>query len=64
MKNKSWDFWSDKKMSYDQRVEYGAGDVYGEGEKPKVGSLRSSYVAGEGGIPRTKELRSPPKKTA
>lgn len=57
-KNKSFDFWPDKKMSYEQRDKFGAGDVYGEGEKPKVGAMRSTYM----GSANSKGMKFPPKK--
>lgn len=58
MKNKSWDFWSDKKMPYEKRDQYGSGDVYGEGQKPKVGAMRQTYM----GSSKTNGLKIPPKK--
>lgn len=58
MKNKSFDFWPDKKMSYEQRDKSGAGDVYGKGEPPKVGSMRQTYMASA----KSKGMKNPPKK--
>lgn len=59
-KDKNFDFWSSKKMSYTSRDKWGAGDYYGQGERPKTGTMRQTMM----GSAHNKGLKKPPKSIA